>query len=161
MLRKLRTDLRLTLKNIKLILLDADIVENSRPDFYSLNGDNELIRNTLKKLKALGVKVYAFTDKSTSVLNEIYDIDLLNRKDLFNRSYLEEKGINIHFNDTTFMISSEDDIQLLDSAVFSFTPAGAALDVKMRSSYCSHLNGIDAFLELSGLIIHARTPVTG
>jgi len=158
MLRKLRTDLRLKLKNITLILLDAGIIENSSPDVYSVNGDNEYVRNNLSRLKGVGVEVYAFSNNASSVLADLYNINILRKEDLGNRNYLEKIGINIHFNDTSFMISSEDDIHLIDTAVFSYTPAGASLDVKMRSSYCSHLNGIDAFLELSELIIYAKSP---
>lgn len=57
---------------------------------------------------------------------------------------------------TVVLAFHEEDVRAADKTAFFTASASAPLEVKMRSSFVSNLDGSDAVVEIAGLIVMAK-----
>lgn len=153
MLSKLRTDIRQKLRNTRTVLVNGELFQNIEPGEPA--GKN--INNVLNSLSDLGVDIYIYGDSGSPFDDGKTNIKFWPGNSEGLVEHLSGNGRKINFNDTISIGYSQSDSELMSRTVFSFTPASASLEAKMSSSYSSHMDGMEAFLELCSLIVSANT----
>ena len=161
MLVKLRSDLVKRLTPVKLLLINADgFLTENLISFY-LNHPGIKNGYHINKLRMLGVDSIAYSIKSSNKVNSIISrlgIDFFHQGisqtvDFYTDIKKERSVIN---ENVACFGWHRSDIELINSANFSFAPANAPLEVKADSYYVTYKTGEDAVREGAHLISRVK-----
>jgi len=162
MLVKLRNDLILKLRPIKLLLINADgFVSKSISDSYV---GNPGIKNgfQISSLKKLGVLSLALSTKMSEEINSIVNglgIEAFHQgidEKLKFYSRIQSK-YSVLTNNIAYICYDLSDLNLIDGVNFSVATYDAPLEVKAKSNYVTYGCGEDAVREVADLILKAKS----
>lgn len=157
MLSKLRTDIRQKLKDVKHLVVNGDLFNG----YYSPGESNETDPTELglsaSRLKEIDVGIIVYSLRLNSLAGELSNFTVCECAVGDLEGHLNQNGNIVNFGDSAFLAFSDRDISLMSRFAFSFTPASASLETKMRSAYSSHNDGVVALLEVCDLVISAKT----
>lgn len=155
MLRILRTDIRRKLKSTKMLLISGTLIEKALQSDVSPQFCKRVCES-LDKITGLGVRVIIYTrDTDFSVPAEL-NAEILDMNDCQVSEKFSSNGNSPGYDSAICMGYTSDDLPVIRSTVFSFTPASASLVAKMVSSYSSHNDCAESIVELADIISSAK-----